>query len=70
VSFVFPDNDVSLVRFSSTAELEGGLSAMTEALRSLGGMASQAALSVRVVCARAPQEERPAALTPENDHEK
>jgi hypothetical protein len=75
VSLVFPDNDVSLVRFSATAELEGALSPMVEALRGLGGTARQAALSVRAVCRPAPraqqgQAERPSVLTPENDHEK
>jgi hypothetical protein len=71
VSLVFPDNDVSLVRATSTAELEGVLAPMTDALRSLGGTASLAALSVRVLCRKkeGTEEERPAAITPENDHE-
>lgn len=72
VSLVFPDNDVSQVRLSSTApELERAFSPMIEALRSLGGTASQAALSLRVSCAPVPgpDNERPAALIPENDHE-
>jgi hypothetical protein len=74
VALVFPDNDVSQVRFSTTAELEAVLSPMIDALRSLGGTASQAAVSMRVDCGGPRQErllvERPAALTPENDHEK
>jgi len=74
VSLVFPDNDVSLVRLSSTAaELERAFPPMIEALRSLGGTASQAALSLRVSCAPVPAPaltERPAAVIPENDHEK
>lgn len=69
LSLVFPDNDVSLVRVSATAELEAAVAPMLEALRSLGGTASQAAVSVRAVCKKK-SEDRPAVLTPENDHEK
>jgi hypothetical protein len=53
---------------------------MTEALRSFGGVASQAEVSVHIVCpsrrgrqgrqGRQAEEERPAVIPPENDHEK
>jgi hypothetical protein len=75
VSLVFPDNDVSLVTFRAAAELERALAPLIEALRSFGGTASQASVTVRVDCAAAAGAlghpgERPAALTPENDHGK
>lgn len=72
VSLVFPDNDVSLVRFSATAELEAALGPMIEALRAFGGIATQASVIARVRCGheKASERRRPAALAPENDHGK
>jgi hypothetical protein len=73
VSLSFPDNDVSLVvararalapegafDAANTAELEQVLRPMVDALRSLGGTASQAIVATTVHCPRTPLE-RPTA---------
>jgi hypothetical protein len=73
VSLAIPDNDVSLVSAhvgvplsaALTAEVERFVAPRMEALRSLGGVASQAAVALTVRCSRA----RPVAATVENDPE-
>jgi len=73
VSLSFPDNDVSLVvaqvegngDAAGTAELERVVRPMTEALRSFGGTARQAAVGTSVNCRRgadAQAPERPTAM--------
>ncbi|MEA2750376.1 MAG: hypothetical protein QOI41_4519 [Myxococcales bacterium] len=76
VSLRFPDNDVSLVvaevRSLDTAaavELDRVLRPMVEALRALGGTASQAAVSTTVRCVRNGGA-RPSSVPAENDHER
>lgn len=81
VSLSFPDNDVSLVvagartlavegafDAAGTAELERALRPMVEALRSLGGTASQATVATTVHCPRAPLE-RPTAAAASGERE-
>lgn len=78
VALSIPDNDVSLVAGTASAttnagratvELDRLLRPMLEALRSLGGTASQAAVSATVRCRGSSAALRPVAV-PENDHEK
>jgi hypothetical protein len=79
VALAFPDNDVTLVAASitsegATAELasaaEHATAPMIEALRSLGGTASQASASTTVRCAAGPSAASRPVAGPENDDEK
>jgi len=82
VSLLFPDNDVSLVvaevaalhgsDVAAATELDRVLRPMVEALRALGGTASQASLTTTVRCARAAGARPTGAPTvpAENDHER
>lgn len=84
VTLSFPDNDVSLVvadarvgppvvaGADTTVELHRAITPMIEALRSLGGTASQASIATAVRCAAASGKSaavRPSPV-PENDDEK
>jgi len=76
VTLLFRDNDVSQVvaevrgpDAGAATELDRALGPMIEALRALGGTASQAALSTTVRCVRSAGP-RPSSLPAENDHER
>ena len=76
VTLLFADNDVSLVvaetrgpDAAAATELDRALRPMIEALRALGGTASQASVSTTVRCLRSAGA-RPSSLPAENDHEK
>jgi hypothetical protein len=76
VTLVFADNDVSLVvamvrsdDAAAATELDRALAPAIEALRALGGTASQASLTTAVRCVRSAGA-RPASLPAENDHER
>ena len=76
VSLAFADNDVSLVTArvqgpdaAATTELDRVLRPMIDALRALGGTASQASVTTSVRCIRSAAA-RPSSMPAENDHEK